>query len=150
MMTIFEQINNDIKDAMRAKDRDKLDALRAVKSALLLAATDKGSNGEVDDATALKIIQKLVKQRRDSEAIFTEQGRADLAESEKLQANIIEAYLPKQMSEDELRGKVSETISKTGASSIKDMGKVMGILSKELAGKADGKMLADLVKELLG
>jgi len=149
-MTIFEQINNDIKDAMRAKDRDKLDALRAVKSALLLAATDKGSNGEVDDATALKIIQKLVKQRRDSEAIFTEQGRADLAESEKLQANIIEAYLPKQMSEDELRGKVSETISKTGASSIKDMGKVMGILSKELAGKADGKMLADLVKELLG
>ena len=84
-MTIFEQINSDIKDAMRAKDRDKLDALRGVKSALLMAATEKGGNGEVDDATALKIIQKLVKQRRDSEAIFTEQGRADLAEPEKLQ-----------------------------------------------------------------
>ena len=149
-MTIFEQINSDIKDAMRAKDRDKLDALRGVKSALLMAATEKGGNGEVDDATALKIIQKLVKQRRDSEAIFTEQGRADLAEPEKLQAEIIEAYLPKQMGEAELRERVQATITQLGASGMKDMGKVMGMLSKDLAGKADGKLMADLVKELLG
>lgn len=148
-MSIFNQINNDIKEAMKAKDRGKLDALRGVKSALLLASTEKGSNGSVDDASALKIIQKLVKQRRDSAEIFIAQNRNDLAQPETLQADIIEAYLPKQMSEQEIEHAVQQTIAQLGASGLKDMGKVMGVLSKELSGKADGKIIADTVKKLL-
>ena len=148
-MTIFEQVNEDIKAAMKAKEKDKLDALRGVKSALLLAATEKGGGGNVDDATALKIIQKLVKQRKDSATIFREQNRADLAEPEELQAEIIEAYLPKQMGEAEVKAEVAAAVEQLGASGMKDMGKVMGILNKKLAGKVDGKMLADAVKAAL-
>ena len=148
-MTIFEQVNEDIKAAMKAKAKDKLDALRGVKSALLLAATEKGGGGNVDDATALKIIQKLVKQRKDSAAIFREQNRADLAEPEELQADIIEAYLPKQMGLEEVQAEVAATVEQVGASGMKDMGKVMGMLNKKLAGKVDGKMLADAVKAAL-
>ncbi len=148
-MTIFEQVNEDIKAAMKAKEKDKLDALRGVKSALLLAATEKGGGGNVDDATALKIIQKLVKQRKDSATIFREQNRADLAEPEELQAEIIEAYLPKQMGEAEVKAEVAAAVEQLGASGMKDMGKVMGMLNKKLAGKVDGKMLADAVKAAL-
>ena len=148
-MTIFEQVNEDIKAAMKAKEKDKLDALRGVKSALLLAATEKGGGGNVDDATALKIIQKLVKQRKDSATIFREQNRADLAEPEELQAEFIEAYLPKQMGEAAVKAEVAAAVEQLGASGMKDMGKVMGMLNKKLAGKVDGKMLADAVKAAL-
>lgn len=148
-MTLTEQINADIKAAMLAKEKEKLEALRAVKSALLLAATEKGAGGGVSEDDGLKALQKLVKQRKDAATIYKEQGRDDLAEPELFQATIIEAYLPAQMSEEEVKAILQEVIAKTGASGMGDMGKVMGQAMGKLQGKADGKLISSLVKELL-
>tara|TARA_Y100000589_G_scaffold321098_1_gene351830 strand:+ start:23427 stop:23879 length:453 start_codon:yes stop_codon:yes gene_type:complete len=147
-MSLAEKINNDIKEAMKAKDKEKLFALRAVKSALLLAATEKG-NQEISEDAEVKILQKLVKQRLDSAQIYKEQGREDMAQEELFQAEVIKKYLPEQLSEDEIRKIVGEIIAETGASSMKDMGKVMGVATKKMQGKADGKLISTVVKEML-
>ena len=150
-MELEKLINDDIKQAMLAKDKGKLEALRAIKAALLLEKTGKDvTGGEIPDEVELKMLQKLVKQRRESAEVFKAQNRPDLAETELFQAAIIEKYLPEQMSEGELKGIIQQIITKTGANSIKDMGKVMGMASKELAGKADNKTVAEIIKQLLG
>ncbi|MCB9365378.1 MAG: GatB/YqeY domain-containing protein [Flavobacteriales bacterium] len=147
-MSLANQINADIKQAMLAKDKDKLAALRAVKSEILLEAT-KGGETEVSDETALKIIQKLVKQRKDSSSIYVEQGREDLAKDELFQIEVLSVYLPEQMSEEDVRKAVQELIAQVGASGPQDMGKVMGPIMGKLNGKADGKLISSLVKEEL-
>lgn len=149
-MDIFEKVSKDIIAAMKAKDKMRLEALRNVKKYFIEAKTAPGANDTLDDATALKILSKLAKQGRDTAALYTEQGRPDLAEEETAQASIIEEYLPKALSADELEAEVKAIIAETGASSMKDMGKVMGIASKKLAGRADGKAISVLVKQLLG
>lgn len=148
-MSIAAQINEDIKKAMLAKDKKKLEALRAIKSAILLIASEKAGN-EVDDESAITAMQKLVKQRKDSAAIYKDQDRAEMAEEELYQAGIIEEYLPEMMSEEEVRKAVQEQIAAVGAAGPQDMGKVMGPLMGKLKGKADGKMISQLVKEELG
>ena len=145
-MALEEKINADIKTAMLAKDAAKLEALRAVKSAILLLKTSP--EGYTDD-TEIKALQKMVKQRKETADIYKTQNRADLADTELFQAGIIESYLPQQMGEEEIRSEVSKIIASVGASSPVDMGKVMGIASKQLAGKADGKIISTIVKELL-
>ena len=145
-MALEEKINADIKAAMLAKDASRLEALRAVKSAILLLKT---SPEGYTDETELKALQKMVKQRKETAEVYTTQNRQDLAEVEITQASVIEAYLPKQMSEDEIRAELTKIISATGTSSAADMGKVMGVASKQLAGKADGKIISSIVKELL-
>jgi uncharacterized protein len=147
-MTLFEKISDDLKSAMLARQKDRLESLRAIKTALILAKTESASH-DLTPELELKILQKLVKQRRESGEIFKTQNRMDLYQKEVDEAAIIEEYLPKQMSEAELVPLLRGIIERSGASSPKDMGKVMGIASKELAGKADGKMIADKVKELL-
>lgn len=147
-MSLFDQITGDIKQAMLAKEKAKLEALRAVKSALLIAKT-KGASSELSNDEEIKILQRLVKQRRESAEIYKEQNRKELYETEVFQADIIQAYLPQQMSDDELSNEIKEIISSLGASSIKDMGKVMGVASKKLSGRAEGKNIADKVKSLL-
>lgn len=147
-MTLTEQINSDLKEAMKAKDKVKLESLRAIKSALLLAATEKGATDSSEDAE-MKLLQKLVKQRKDAANIFIEQDRNDLAEPELAQVAIIEKYLPTQMSEDEVKAIVDSIVAETGASSMADMGKVMGMANQKMAGKADGKVIATLVKSAL-
>jgi uncharacterized protein len=149
-MTVTDKINIDIKAAMLARDKDKLEALRAVKAALLLASTEKGAEGEVSEDAEMKVLQKLVKQRKESAAIYNEQGRADLAGTELQQAEVIEAYLPEQMGEDEVRAIVQQIITQTGASTPADIGKVMGTAMKQLAGKADGKTISAIAKDILG
>lgn len=146
-MSFAEQINTDIKNAMLAKDKEKLAVLRDIKSKLLLEATS--GNGEASDETAIKICVKLHKQRMETYEIYKTQGREDLAADELFQAQVIEGYLPKMMSEDEVRAEVVAAIASTGAAGPQDMGKVMGVLSGKLAGKADGKLIATLVKENL-
>lgn len=146
-MSFTEKINTDIKNAMLAKDKEKLAVLRDIKSKLLLEATS--GNGEASDETAIKICVKLHKQRMETYEIYKTQGREDLAADELFQAQVIEGYLPKMMSEDEVRAEVVAAIASTGAAGPQDMGKVMGVLSGSLAGKADGKMIAALVKENL-
>ncbi|MEN9997686.1 MAG: hypothetical protein RI922_676 [Bacteroidota bacterium] len=146
-MSFAEQINTDIKNAMLAKDKEKLAVLRDIKSKLLLEATS--GNGEASDETAIKICVKLHKQRMETYEIYKTQGREDLAADELFQAQVIEGYLPKMMSEDEVRAEVVAAIASTGAAGPQDMGKVMGVLSGKLAGKADGKLIAALVKENL-
>jgi len=149
-MGLEHLINQDLKEAMLAKDRRKLEALRAIKAALLLEKTGGGlGDAEIPETVEMKLLQKLVKQRKDTAKIYREQNRADLAEEEEYQASIIEKYLPKQMSKEEIQAVVDKVIADTGASSMKEMGKVMGILSKQLAGKADNKTIAALVKEKL-
>ena len=148
-MSLEQKINQDIKDAMRAKEKEKLESLRAVKAALLLAKTQKGAGEEISEDVGLKILQKLVKQRKDSAQIYKEQDRSDLAEKELVEAAIIEKYLPEQMSDEELTGVIKGIIEQLGAQSMAEMGKVMGMASKQLAGKADGKAIADKVKSLL-
>lgn len=148
-MSLTDQINNDIKTAMKAKDKPTLEALRAIKSQLLLAATEKGA-GESDEAAEMKMLQKLVKQRRDSADIYTNEGRNDLAAAELEQVTIIENYLPEQMTEDQIRSEVDAIIKATGAKGMQDMGKVMGSANQKMAGKADGKIIAQLVKRALG
>ena len=143
----MEQISADIKAAMLSKDKEKLSVLRDVKSKLMLENTS--GTGEVSDATAMKIVMKLHKQRTETYQLYIEQNREDLASEEKFQAEILETYLPKMMSEEEVAAEVSAAIAQTGASGPQDMGKVMGILSGKLAGKADGKMIASLVKQQL-
>jgi uncharacterized protein len=148
-MSFTDKINSDLKDAMKSQDQVALRAIRAIKAAILLANTD-GSGKEVDDEKAIQILQKLVKQRRESLDIYTQQGRNDLAQVEREEIQIIEKYLPAQLDENELREILKQLISEAGASSAKDMGKVMGLASKKLAGKADGKAISAIVKELLG
>jgi len=147
-MTLLEQINSDMKAAMKAKDKEKLQAIRAVKTAFTLEMTKTGSS-EIADADALKIVQKLAKQRKDSADTFIAGGRQELADAELKEMSFIEAYLPAQISDEELTVIIKDLVEKTGASSIKDMGKVVGMASKELAGRADGKTIADKVKALL-
>jgi len=149
-MSYTELINEDLKKAMLAREKEKLEAIRAVKSAFLLARTDKGATAVLEEAEEVKIIQKLVKQRKDSAAIYAEQHRPELAEKELFEAAVIEKYLPAQMSEQEIAAAVKQIIAASGASGIKDMGKVMGLATKELAGKADGKMISIVVKQQLG
>jgi uncharacterized protein YqeY len=148
-MSLQETINNDIKSAMKNKAEAELRALRGVKSALLLAQTEKGASGEVSGEKEIQILQKLVKQRKESLDIYEQQGREDLASVEREEIAIIERYLPAQMGEDELRKVLQDIISATGASGMADMGKVMGTATKQLAGKADGKTISALVRELL-
>ncbi len=147
-MALTDKINNDLKEAMKAKDKVKLESLQAIKSALLLAATEKGAS-ESSKELELKMLQKLVKQRKDAATIFAEQGRDDLAQPELDQVAIIEAYLPAQMSEDEVKVIVDAVVAQLGVSSIADMGKVMGMVNQKLAGKADGKVTAGFVKAAL-
>jgi uncharacterized protein YqeY len=147
-MSFTNTINDAIKQAMLAKDKDRLAALRDIKSKLLLEATS-GAGAEVSDEAAMKICMKLHKQRMETYELYKTQGRDDLAEEELFQAKVIEGYLPKMLTEDEIRVEVSTTISQLGAAGSQDMGKVMGVLTGKLAGKADGKVIASLVKELL-
>jgi uncharacterized protein len=146
-MGLEEKINADIKAAMLAKDSKKLEALRAIKSAILLLKTSAAGHTEESET---KELMKMVKQRKETAEIYKTQQRADLAEAELFQAGIIEAYLPKQMTEDEVREELKKIIASVGASSAADMGKVMGVATKQLAGKAEGKMISSLVKQLLG
>jgi uncharacterized protein YqeY len=147
-MSLFDKISEDLKAAMLAKQRDRLESIRAIKTALLLAKTESGAH-EMTPDQEMKILQKMVKQRRESAEIFKSQNRTELYENEIKEAAIIEEYLPRQMSEAELVPLLKAIIQRVGATSPKDMGKVMGAATKELAGKADGKMIADKVKELL-
>ena len=146
---LFDQISNDIKEAMKARDKVRLEALRNIKKVFIEAKTAPGANDTLEDAQALKILQKLAKQGHDSADLYTSQNRPDLAEEEMAQVNVIESYLPKQMSEEEIEAVVKEIIAQTGAQSMKEMGKVRGIASKQLAGKADGKKISEIVKKLL-
>lgn len=148
-MTIFDQINEDIKSAMKAREKVRLEALRNVKKYMLEERAAKGAGTELTDSESLKIIQKLVKQGKDAAEIYKQQNRPELAEQELEQIAALEVYLPRQMSDAELTAATSEIIIRTGANSMKDMGKVMGLASKELAGKADGKDIAAKVKALL-
>jgi uncharacterized protein len=148
-MNLEEKINNDIKQAMLAKEKAKLEALRAVKSALLLAKTEKGGSEQMSEADEISILQKLVKQRKDAAEIYSKGDRSELAENEIFQANIIQEYLPEQMSEEEMESIIKEIIADLNAQSMKDMGKVMGKASQKLAGRADGKKIAEKVKQLL-
>ncbi len=147
-MSLLEQINSDMKAAMKAKAKDKLQAIRALKTAFTLEMTKTGAS-EIDDDSAVKLVQKLVKQRKDSADTYKSGGREDLADKELLEMSFLEVYLPAQLSDDELTAAVQEIVAKTGASSMKDMGKVMGMASKQLAGKADGKAISDKVKAVL-
>ena len=146
---LFDQVSKDIVAAMKAKDNVRLEALRNIKKVFIEAKTAPGANDTLDDAAALKILQKLAKQGNDSAALYKGQNREDLAEAELAQVAVIESYLPKPMSSEEIENAVKDIISQTGASSIKEMGKVMGIASKQLAGKADGKTISEIVKKLL-
>lgn len=148
-MTLEERINQDLKEAMKAKDQTALRGIRAIKAAILLAKTD-GSGQEINQEVAIKMLQKLVKQRRDSIDIYEKQNREDLAQVEREEVDVIERYLPKQLAEEELKGIIQQIIADTGATSMKDMGMVMGMASKQLAGQADGKAISIVVKQLLG
>jgi|SRR5210317_2127060 uncharacterized protein YqeY len=148
-MGVLSGLTEEIKNAMRSKDSLKLESLRAIKSAVLLSETASGSSGTMTDEEAIKLLQRLVKQRKDSAKIFIEQNRPDLAEPEEAQAAVIETFLPPQLSDEELNKVILEVISSSGAEGMKDMGKVMGMASKQLAGKADGKRISDLVKKNL-
>lgn len=148
-MSLEKQIMLQMKEAMKAKNLVALEALRAIKSGIILAKTEAGAKEELSADDEIKILQKLVKQRKDSAAIFTEQGRADLAEPELAQIAVIEQFLPEQLSEIEIEAAVSQIISDGGFSGMATMGQVMGIVSKQLAGKADGKTISTIVKKLL-
>ena len=148
-MDLFDRVSEDIKDAMRAKDKIKLEALRGAKKEFIEAKTAKDSNGELADDLAVKILQKMVKQRRDSADIYKSQDRPELAEKELEEIAVLEHYLPKQLSEQELEAKLKEIIASVGATSAADMGKVMGAATKQLAGLAPGKAISDTVKKLL-
>ncbi len=148
-MSLTDEINQDIKQAMLAKQEAKLRGLRAIKSALLLAKTEKGAAEEINEETEIKVLQKLVKQRKESADIYQAQNRPDLYQIEKEEMEVIEVYLPKQMDKAEIEAFIKDVISRVGATSVKDMGKVMGTANKELAGKADGKTISEVVKQLL-
>ena len=148
-MSLELQINNDIKNAMLAKEKVRLTALRAIKAAILLAKTAEGASHELSDADLLRIIQKLVKQRRESAEIYKQNGREDLAGNELAELSFMEPYLPKTLSGEELEAALKQIISQTGASGPSDMGKVMGVATKQLAGQADGRQISETVKKLL-
>ena len=148
-MSLKQQIDNDIKSAMLAKNKEELEALRSIKSMILLAETDKGSTGQLAADVEGKILMKAAKQRKESADIFLEQSRKDLADRELFQLEVINRYLPKQLSEEELTTELKGLIAEIGAKGPQDMGKVMGLATKKLAGKADGKMISEIVKKLL-
>ena len=148
-MSLQQQVMEKMKEAMKAKDKVALESLRAIKSALLLVQSESGSGGEISEDSEIQLVQKLVKQRKDSAAIFIDQGRQDLADPELAQIAVIEQFLPEQMSEEDVEKIVVEIIASTGAVGMKDMGKVMGIVSKKLAGQADGKTISTIVKSKL-
>ena len=148
-MNLFDQVSNDIKSAMLAKDKVRLEALRGMKKEFLEAKTAKGADGELTDDMAMKILAKMVKQRKESAQIYTEQNRPDLAEPELAEAAVIETYLPKQMTEEELTEALKAIIAQVGATTPQEMGKVMGVATKQLAGRADGRAISAKVKELL-
>ena len=148
-MSLQASIDQDIKTAMLAKNEAGLRGLRAIKSALLVAKTEKGAAQQLDEATELKVLQKLVKQRKESAAIYQEQNRPDLYQIEAEEIAVIEAYLPKALAEEEVTAIIRSIIAQSGASGMQDMGKVMGLATKELAGQADGKLISELVKQLL-
>ena len=148
-MSLKQQIDGDIKSAMLAKEKDKLRALRAIKSMILLAETEKGAKEELSQDSEMKLLVKAAKQRKDSYDLYIEQKREDLAKVEKDELDVISEYLPKQMSEEEVTAELKKIIEQVGASGPKDMGKVMGTATKALAGKADGKMISSLVKQIL-
>ena len=148
-MALEEQIMAEMKEAMKAKNEGVLRSLRAIKAEIIKAKTDPGAGGTIDEGTEQKFLQKMMKQRRDSLEIFEKQGRADLASKEKEEMEVIERFLPKQLDEAAIKEVVAAIIAETGAASPADMGKVMGVASKALAGKADGKTISDLVKQLL-
>lgn len=149
MTTLFDQVSKDIIAAMKAKDKLRLEALRNIKKVFIEAKTAPGSNDTLEDADALKILQKLAKQGHDSAELYAGQNRQDLADAELAQVEVIESYLPKPLSAEEIEAAVKEIIAQTGAQSIKEMGKVMGVASKQLAGRADGKAISEAVKRLL-
>ena len=148
-MELFDIISNDIKEAMKAKDKVALDTLRNIKKVLLEAKTAPGANDTVSDDTAIKLIQKLVKQGKESAELYSSQNRPELAAEELAQVAVMEKYLPKQMSEEEVATVLKEVIAQTGAAGPQDMGKVMGVATKQLAGKAEGRMISAIVKQLL-
>ena len=148
-MALKQQIDADIKQAMLAKNKEELEALRAIKSAILLAETEKGGTGDIAQDTEMKLLTKAAKQRKESFEIFAKEGREDLAKKEQFQLDVISRYLPKQMSEAEISEELKKIIAAVGAKGPQDMGKVMGTATKELAGKADGKVVSELVKKLL-
>ena len=148
-MSLENKVMTSMKEAMKSKNQVALTALRAVKAAILNAKTEKGASDVITEEKEVQIVTKMVKQRKDSLSIFTEQNRPDLADKEAAEIAILEQFLPEQLSDDEVAKIVAENIAKTGASSMKDMGKVIGMTNKQLAGKADGKLIADLVKKLL-
>ncbi|MES2111396.1 MAG: GatB/YqeY domain-containing protein [Bacteroidota bacterium] len=149
-MSLINQIDQDIKQAMLAKQADRLRGLRAIKSALLLARTEKGAAEELTQEAEIKVLQKLVKQRKESADIYKAQNREDLYQVEIDEMKVIEPYLPQQMTRFEIEGFLQEVISRIGATSVSDMGKVMGVANKELAGRADGRTISEVVKQLLG
>jgi hypothetical protein len=149
-MSLEQKIMAEMKDAMKSKNEAVLRGLRAIKAEIIKAKTEPGAAGEIDEATEQKFLQKMMKQRKDSLEIFEKQGREDLAIKEREELEVIERFLPKQMSADEIKEALKAIIAETGASSAADMGKVMGVASKQLAGKADGKSISAIVKELLG
>ena len=146
---LFEQISNDIKEAMKARDKVRLETLRNIKKVFIEAKTAPGANDTLEDADALKLLSKLAKQGKESAATYVQQNRQDLADAELAQVAVIEEYLPKAMTEDEIEAAVKEIIAATGAQSMKDMGKVMGVASKQMAGRADGRVISGIVKKLL-
>lgn len=148
-MSLETQVMADLKDAMKAKDDAALRGLRAIKAEIIKAKTEPGANGQISEEGEMKLIQRLIKQRKDSLEIFTQQNRQDLAQKEQEEMNVIEKFMPAQMSAEELKEELIKIIAQTGASSPADMGKVMGVATKQLAGKADGKAISAAVKELL-
>lgn len=146
---LFEQISNDIKEAMKARDKVRLETLRNIKKVFIEAKTAPGANDTLEDADALKLLSKLAKQGKESAATYVQQNRQDLADAELAQVAVIEGYLPKAMTEDEIEAAVKEIIAATGAQGMKDMGKVMGVASKQMAGRADGRVISGIVKKLL-
>ena len=149
-MALEQQVMAEMKEAMKSKNEGVLRALRAIKAEIIKAKTEPGASAELDEATEQKFLQKMMKQRKDALDIFEKQGREDLAAKEREEMTVIEKFLPKQLSEDEIKSAVSMIIKESGASTAADMGKVMGIASKQLAGKADGKTISAIVKEMLG
>lgn len=148
-MTLFDQISEDIKAAMKARDKVRLETLRNIKKVFLEARTAPGANDTLEDADALKILQKLAKQGRETAQTYIDNNRQDLADEELAQAKVIEEYLPKPLSEEEIEKEVKDIIAQTGAQGMKDMGKVMGMASKKMAGRADGRAISTIVKKLL-
>lgn len=148
-MGILEKINQDLKQAMKEKDKFRLEAIRSIKSQILLLKTEKGANNSIDEADILKVIQKMLKQRKESAQLYKDKGREDLAHEELMQAKYIEQYLPQQMSEEELKTELKKIIEELGAQTIREMGKVMAVATKQFAGRADNRKISQIVKQLL-